>query len=299
MSEFSLNWLQLREEADHRARADSLLQALQRPALATSCAQRPLQILDLGAGTGANLRYLAPKLGSGQQWRCLDHDPILLDGLLRLTRDWASARGYQVDVKAGSLLLAGPAWDAQVQVGQADLAAGLRAQQLPSGGLVTASALLDLVSEPWLCAVVERCKGASCSLLFALSYDGRVRLAPAQPMDQEVIALVNQHQRRDKGFGPALGPSASAAAQRLALAAGYQVQTAPSAWSLEADEAPLQQALLEGWVDAACEVDPTATSRLQAWCAARQAEAAAGGLKIALAHRDLIAVSPDQSPEPG
>lgn len=291
MSEFSADWLQLREGADHRARADRLLRALPRPEPASSRAQRPLEVLDLGAGTGANLRYLAPRLGNGQHWHCVDHDPALLEGLFRLTREWACVRGDQADARGDRLLLAGTGWDAQVQVEHADLAAGIAAWQLPSDGLVTASALLDLVSESWLRALVERCEGAGCSLLFALSYDGRVSLAPEQPLDQDVITLVNQHQRRDKGFGPAMGPNAHAAAQQLTLAAGYWVQSARSDWSLGPTEVALQQELIRGWVEAAREIDTLARSRLQGWSAARQTQAAAGRLRIGVGHRDLIALA--------
>jgi hypothetical protein len=46
----------------------------------------------------------------------------------------------------------------------------------------------------------------------ALTYQGRAALDPAEPFDLEMIAAVNRHQRRNKGFGPALGPEASLAA---------------------------------------------------------------------------------------
>ncbi len=49
--------------------------------------------------------------------------------------------------------------------------------------LVTASALLDLVSERWLRALAARCAGHGAAVLFALSYDGRIVCSPEDPDD--------------------------------------------------------------------------------------------------------------------
>src|SRR5260221_693568 len=94
--------------------------------------------------------------------------------------------------------------------------------------LVTASALLDLVSEEWMGPLAARCAAAGASVLFALTYDGRIVCTPEDPEDAAIVALVNEHQRTDKGFGPALGPAATDAAERVFAQAGYRVQRARS-----------------------------------------------------------------------
>ena len=70
MSAFSPEWLALREGADARARDASLAGTL----LATRPPGQPLRVVDLGSGSGANLRYLAPRLGHGQHWLLIDYD---------------------------------------------------------------------------------------------------------------------------------------------------------------------------------------------------------------------------------
>ena len=40
--------------------------------------KQPIRILDLATGTGANLRYLAPRLPSPQEWLVVDRDAALL-----------------------------------------------------------------------------------------------------------------------------------------------------------------------------------------------------------------------------
>ena len=74
MSHFSPDWLTLREPVDIKSRSACLIGHL-REQLAQ---KKRLRILDLGAGTGANLRYLAPRLGGEQHWRLIDNDITLL-----------------------------------------------------------------------------------------------------------------------------------------------------------------------------------------------------------------------------
>src|SRR5437763_477827 len=125
------SWLALREPADAAARAEALTRRLVR-AIGD---QRPLRIVDLGAGTGANARYLMNRLPRPQQWLLVDRDPALL------------ARSRICPVLAGLVatreLDLGP-------VESLDVCTGCH--------LVTASALLDLVSERWLQALAARCR---------------------------------------------------------------------------------------------------------------------------------------------
>lgn len=299
MSEFSADWLQWREPADTRAR-EQACKRLESPASglrALGSAARPdvaaRAILDLGAGTGANLRYLAPKLGHGQRWHCIDQDATLLGQLPLITRRWAQARGHRAEIDRGRLALSGHGWDATVSTEQRDLGPGLAEAGLPPGALVTASALLDLVSAHWLQQLIEDARSARCTLLFALSYDGRAQLTPAHPNDEAVVALVNRHQRRDKGFGAALGPSAASVTGRLAAAAGYQVHTARSDWILGPEDASLQRMLIAGWLEAAQALAGATTPWLQGWQAQRNTEIGAGALRIQVGHRDLLAVLTD------
>lgn len=292
-TEFSGDWLQLREAADATARANDLIGWLRAARLWASTRPDPFPVLDLGCGTGANLRHLAPKLRGRQQWRCVDQDPALLSELTRQTRRRASTQGAQSAAAQPPLTLTGAGWEAQVWTEQIDFAAGVARGQLPGDGLVTASALLDLVSEEWLRRLIEGCRDVRCTLLFALTYDGRIALSPAHPDDQRLTALVNRHQQQNKGFGAALGPEAAAAAERLARAGGYRVRSAPSDWSLGAEQPALQKALIAGWLVAAYELaDAADRDRLHAWHCARTAQVDAGGLRIRVGHRDLVALPP-------
>jgi hypothetical protein len=290
MSDFSTDWLRLREPADARARAPQLTSQLVTN-LGPVWTRAEHSVVDLGAGTGANLRYLAPRLGTGQHWRCLDHDPSLLDRLPAITEEWAQQHGYRFRRNQDRFQIGGAGWDAAVYTEEHDLEANVTSATTPAGSLITASALLDLVSESWLRDLIARARHAGCQLLFALSYDGGMRLLPEDSTDRRVNALVNRHQRRDKGFGPALGPDAPAVAAGLAVRAGYRVASAASDWRLGAEQAALQQALVDGWVEAALEIGAEASTKIEDWHRRRTNDIALGKLIIEVGHRDMLAAT--------
>jgi len=129
-----------------------------------------------------------------------------------------------------------------------------------------------------------------------LTYDGRVVIEPGHPLDQRVIGLVNTHQRRDKGFGPALGPGATVRLAQLAEAMGFSVELADSDWLLDPDETGIQSALTEGWAAAALEqadAHPGSQRKalkasIQQWRAVRQAEIDGRRSRIRVGHQDAL-----------
>lgn len=264
---FQATWLDLREAADHRARAPDPLARLRAWA-----AERPLlHVLDLGAGTGSNLRFLAPRMGVRQRWTLLDHDADLL---------------AQVHLPATSDPVE---WETVC----ADLGQWRKSAEDVRVDLVTASALIDLVSESWLQSLAAGCAELGAAVLIALSYDGSVQWSEANPLDAEVLATVNAHQERDKGLGSALGPQATDRLARFLEARGYRVWTAASPWRLGSDSAPLAEQLIAGWVQAASEQDPSRAGPYRDWGARRLADLVSGRTTIRVGHRDLLAL-----PEP-
>src|SRR5262249_26453711 len=215
-----------------------------------------VRVLDLACGTGSNLRYLARYLPPIQHWRMVDRDPMLL-ARLRKPMSWGIV--------------------ASVHLHRRDLANldGI-AELFERTSLVTASALLDLVSDRWLDALADRCRAASAAALFALSYDGRILCTPRDPDDEIVRQLVNRHQRADKGFGPALGPDAADHAQQCFAARGFLVDRERSDWMLGSADSDLQRQLIEGWASAAAETAPADAGVIGEWQRRRVRHVAAG-----------------------
>ena len=284
MSTFSPTWLDLREALDAASRA---------PLPADLLAHRradsgPLHIIDLACGTGANLRYLAPRLGGEQHWTLIDNDPVLLAAVPSRLAGWASgAHARFVRERTGAMVLTGPGFECRARTRALDLAGGLEALDVSAVQLVTASALLDLVSMPWLQALAGHCRRLGAGVLFALTYDGRMSFDPAAAGDQQLRELVNRHQRTDKGFGPALGPAAVRTARELFAGLGYRMRAAHSDWRLSPNATALQNALIEGWLDAAVAMAPGAAAQLQAWGRLRRAQIERSRLRVDVGHVDI------------
>lgn len=253
---FAPEWLALREPADRTARDPAMLEAAAQLAVGGP-------VVDLGAGTGSTLRALEPSLPESADWRLVDNDAVLL----ALAK--AQHRG--------------------IETFRCDL---MRLSDLPltGAGMVTSSALLDLVSEAWLAELVVRLTAEAMPFYAALSYDGHMRWQPELPLDRAITEAFNADQRRDKGFGPALGPSACEIATRLFEGAGYAVSLAPSPWRLHAGhagQAELQAQLLDGIAEAAARAG---AASVEAWHRERLSLLAGGECEVG--HLDLLAVPP-------
>lgn len=265
---FEADWLALREPADRAARGPELLHTVQR----WSEGRSTLQITDLGSGTGSNPRYLAPALSADQHWRLLDHDADLLARADLTLSTLGNAGGNAVRITTRTADLTSPE------------------DALPTvTDLVTASALLDLVSEHWLRQLATACRRRNAAVLFALSYDGEMAWEPALSGDQPVRQAVNAHQRGDKGFGPALGPDAAQVAARVFRAEGYTVVLESSPWRIGPNQAGLQSALLDGWLTAALEQQPDNAAMFNTWAKQRHAQIAGGEAHVSVGHQDLFA----------
>ena len=254
----SPEWLDLREPADAAARSRELVRELR--------GRLPdggmLVIHDLACGTGSMGRWLAPLLTGPQRWVLHDRDPDLL----------ALAAA---DVPAGT----------SVETRLGDVTR-LEPDELDGASLITASALLDLLTADELAALVASCAGAGCPVLFTLSVTGRVQLLPADPLDDRVAASFDEHQRRMTSRGRLLGPDAVDAAVEAFRAAGAAVVVKPSPWRLGADESSLAAEWLTGWIGAAREQD--LSLEVDLYRRRRQKEAEAGCLAVIVGHADLL-----------
>jgi len=156
--------------------------------------------------------------------------------------------------------------------------------------LVATSALLDLVSAPWLERLAAAVAARAIPLYAALSYDGRAGFTPQDPYDAAITTAVNAHQRTDKGFGPALGPAASAFAIARFEALGYAVAQGRSDWTMGADDRDMQNEILAGWASAARDMNTLPHDDITAWLARRRDAVAGGRSSLYVGHVDFLAI---------
>lgn len=253
MSGFTADWLALRAPFDVAARSRPLARRF------VDAIPRDGRIVDLGSGTGANLRYLLEMTGAARRWWLVDMDAALL---------------AHAPIAPG------------IEHRQADLQSSI--EELVGGAAaVTASALLDLVSAAWLDRLADSMTRHRLPGLFALNYDGRMSFTPADPADSIVIAAFNRHQTTDKGFGPASGPDAVRHLGARLLDAGASLATDRSDWTIASADTAMASAMIDGILTAALSMAPDHHAAIAGWAQRRRAQIAAGALALVIGHLDL------------
>jgi hypothetical protein len=265
---YAPEWLRLREPADAAARARDLLDPLRARLVGLPGRADGLVVHDVGCGTGSMGRWLAPLLDGAQHWVLHDRDPYLLHfAAVAAPRSAADGSRVTVETRRGDL-------------------GRLTPDALAGAALVTASALLDVLTSEEVGTLAAACAAAGCPALLTLSVAGRVDLDPAHPLDEEIAEAFNDHQRRT-GM---LGPDAVTAAAEAFAAHGATVRTRPSPWRLGPDEARLTAQWLRGWVGAAVEQRPELRERARRYLEERLAACVAGDLYVVVHHTDLLAL---------
>ena len=283
----SSDWLTLRRPADEAARQASLpliaeLQAfLAEDSGPGGDGDRTIRIFDLGAGTGANLAWLAPQLALpqsslpliSQDWTLIDHDPDLLEHT-------TSARAIN-----------GVTGTEAVVAGIEDLGRILGADT-PADGLrfATCSALLDLLTPAQLDTLCTALAETKTAALFSLSVTGIMDIHPADPLDDLLNDTFNTHQNR----GGRAGPRGVDLTAGILADAGFAVTTVETPWELTADHAQLIERFLTDRADAILEENPGLADDVGQWLSRRSAQAADGSLRVTIGHRDLLALPPRQ-----
>lgn len=262
----SSDWLTLREAEDARARSRGLAHAVL-PLLPSG----PFTVHDLGSGTGSMMRWLAPLLPGPQTW-------VLHDWNADLLRD--ASDGPRPRDRAGMPVSLRP------RVGSLE---HLDGDDLRGASLVTASALLDVLTAAEAHAIVDACVTAGTPALLSLSVTGEVHLRPRDARDKTVERAFNDHQQQERNGRRLLGRYGAPIVQGLFAREGWRVRKAVTTWQLDDDRPRLLGEWFEGWVDAAEEQSPELRETLSGYRRLRRDQQARGELSALVYHLDLLA----------
>jgi hypothetical protein len=262
LSVFTAEWLAMREPYDMRARNLDVLDA----AVAAFAGRSSVKVVDLACGTGSSLRAVAPRLPGRQEWKMLDNDRALLARAAQCHHPGAIVTTHAID-----------------------LACDLESALAESSDLIITSALLDLVSGDWLRRLVSMTVARQIPFYAAFTYDGRIVLEPDDRLDAAVIDAANEHQLRDKGFGPALGPGASREAIALFDRLGYSVVHGRADWLFGPKDRDIQLSILDGWAEVAHELGRLPLPKIEGWLMRRRDFVNAGRSSMLVGQVDLFA----------
>lgn len=257
MSETVYDWLATRETTDARSRNQELA------AQFASIVGPDDLIVDLGCGTGANIRYLRSYFPSQQKWLGIDKD----SDMLRRAIDCYPEPWFTI--------------------AQLDLASDLQRVPAGPGYAITASAFLDITSKDWLENFAHHCR--KTPLLIALSDISQPDWLPFDELDGPIRAQIESHQRSDHGFGPSLGPDAAEYLANQLRLQGCKVKLGRSDWILYSHDYTLISMIIGG---VARRVQNSANaldaSDVQRWERLRREQLWRGELSLSIKHLDLL-----------
>ncbi len=273
-NDFDSDWLELRYEADAKARKGMIGKIIKKPE-----ARGPISVLDLGAGTGNNALFLIPELiNSGiknQSWLLIDRDADLLN-IARKKLDNTKS-DFEDSVIGTDILVA-------------DLTENLEKLPFGDADLVVSSALFDLVSKEWIERFMERIsKSRVKQVLISLTVDGRIEWSPEHPLDPSISDLFKKDMQRDKGFGPALGKDASEVLKQSLVTSGYDVTEFDTAWRIGPDQKKLQKRYMEDMISAVLNCNDDQES-INDWRDHRMALIESGKCQLLVGHTDIYAI---------
>ncbi len=277
MSGFSSTWLSLREPADHRSRNRELAEALS----ARFALRDRISVVDVGCGTGSNLRAMAGLLPSIQAWTLVDYDPQLLLAARAELAKWADG----VQSNGGDVQLTKGAQEISVTFRQADLASDLDGALGETCDLVTAAAFFDLASEDFIRKFARAVVARRAVFYTVLTYNGIQRWKPHHPSDNAVTSAFHAHQMTDKGLGVSLGPTAPLSLSDQFKLADYSVMEGDSPWELgdRAGDAELVAELQAGFATAIPETGKVDAKSFESWVRLKRTGAIVG-------HTDTLAI---------
>ena len=291
----SFEWLLLRYDADRDARSQAVESLVHE-----HVEDRDLvRVLDLGAGAGAGLIYLAPRLPvPRQEWTLIDRDPALAERV-RTGVGMFQRRIPGIEHRVDEILFD------DNHVTYQTLSSDFLSPACPiydqPVDLVVAHALFDLRSadelDRFLALAMSRWHDAQPAFYFTIHLDHGFALTPEHPDDDRVRALFHAHMQRPQSFGRALGPDSASVLLTSLRAVGLEVVHAPSPWRIGARETAFLQANLDFVEDAARDmiVDGDTFMRmdeLERWLAQRRDAIAAEALTMEIAHQDIWATWP-------
>ncbi len=277
MTGFSPEWLTLREHSDHRSRDGMLAMTL-----ADRLQSKPLlRVVDLGCGTGSNIRATYAALGREQHWTLVDYDARLLSAAREKLAAWAE----DVTLDGDKLVLKKSAKTLVVGFRQANLVTHLDEALGRDADLITASALFDLCSEEFIARFAKSVAVRRAVFYTVLTYNGVQKWSPPHTSDATMADAFHAHQQTDKGFGPSAGPGAPKALAEAFAECGYTVTEGDSPWLLGRSDQALVDALAPGFAGAVRETGHVPAATIDAWLKNSRHGSEVG-------HTDTLAVPP-------
>lgn len=282
---FDPQWLEARFVHDHGALNRELLGCL----VGLPRQSEAWRVLDLGSGTGANVRHGADLLQGTQHWTLVDEDAALLaEAPLRLAA-WAGERGWKTSRSSARLEIRRPGGLIVVDVVPGDIVDVLGDIEHGSLDLVTANAVFDLLPPERIEACVDALASLGLPLWATLNYEN-MTFSREMVQDRTVVEAFHEHMTRPQAHGRNAGPRAIEVMREVLRRRGYVVHVGPSDWNVANTEDVMWTKILKFIEESVPEMLDMASQGLllEEWLYARKTSPEFESVRVH--HEDLLAI---------
>jgi hypothetical protein len=280
------DWLEERYRLDAEARnkrvEHAVLEAFQR--FPTLC------VLDVGSGLGANARYYSRLFSSNQEWILVEKSKILSLRAISSLRFWAEANEWMTEELSEGLQIWLPEKEVRIKSINASFFHLSEIVDLSRINLVTANAVMDLISEDQFVTFAENLISYRIPLLATMNYES-MYFEPEEEEDVEFIALYERHMKRSQEFGSALGPDSTRQIIDFSVKRGFPVIHGQSTWKIEYGDLKMMRFLFRFIHQALSENIRSKGERIrmEAWFRRKWQQVKSHKLKMVVEHSDIFA----------
>ena len=279
---YYLYWLDERYRFDAVARNPTIEQKF----LHSLPSKDTISLVDVGAGSGANGRYLMEKIPANQQWVLIEQNPDFSKASLQVLQQHARHQGYTSFLEQDTLTLQTPTKTIQVNAKQGSLLEIENMTDLSHTDAVVANAVFDLFTPHQFDTFVSTIARYQLIFLSTLNYEN-MHFSPNTPQDEKMIALYHAHMLRPQTVGTAMGPDCIPQISEILKKYRYAVDTGSSIWNIHSKDEKMMQYLLNFMESSITELPPSPEDALllQQWV--KQKEEAAD-FTLTIEHQDIL-----------
>ncbi len=281
-TEYYFDWLATRYSFDTKARNKQIEQQF----LQSISQKEAVQLIDVGAGSGANCRYWIDKIPGNQQWTLIEENPDFSKKSLSALQQFAHARGYACLVQKEMLRIQTPTKTIHIKTVQGSLLEIDQLASLSDTDAVVANAVYDLLTKDQFEAFIHKIATHHLVFLATLNYRN-MYFSPTHPTDEKIIALYHAHMLRPQKEGIAMGPNCVEQMQETLQKHNYTIAVGESVWKIRNKDDKMMGFLLDFMESSIGELSLSSEDSLLLieWIKQKRE---ANNLKLTIEHQDIL-----------
>jgi hypothetical protein len=243
-------------------------------------------LVDAGAGSGANMRYLMEKIPASQQWVLIEQNPDFSKASLQVLQQHARHQGYTSFMEQDTLTLQTPTKTIQVNAKQGSLLEIENLTDLSHTDAIVSNAVFDLFTLHQFDTFVSTIARYQLIFLSTLNYEN-MHFSPTRWQDEKMIALYHAHMLRPQTVGPAMGPACIPQMSDILKKHRYAVATGSSLWNIHSKDEKMMRYLLNFMETSIAELPPSPEDKLllQQWIKQKKETA---DFTLIIEHQDIL-----------